>query len=117
MTIRECYESMGADFDEVLVRLRKETMIQRFALKFLQDSSYKELEKSLAEQDYKTAFRMAHTLKGTCANLSFTKLGSAAANLTEALRGGTATAEVPALFDLVKEYYQETICALNALQG
>ena len=37
MTIRECYEELGLDFDAVLSRLINERLVQKFALKFLDD--------------------------------------------------------------------------------
>ena len=35
MTIRECYEKTGSDYESILKRFGSEAMIQRFALKFL----------------------------------------------------------------------------------
>ena len=40
MNIKECYDKMGADFNEVMQRLGSENFIKRFAIKFLDDSSY-----------------------------------------------------------------------------
>ena len=34
MTVRECYEQMGADYEGVLGRLRSEVLIKKFAKKF-----------------------------------------------------------------------------------
>ena len=48
MTLRECYEAMGADYDGVMGRLRSERMVQKFALKFLADPSYELLTRSMA---------------------------------------------------------------------
>ena len=47
MTIRECYESVGSDFDDVLGRLGSENLIRRFAVKFLDDKTFEELENSM----------------------------------------------------------------------
>lgn len=35
MTVRECYEELGSDFDKVLSRLVSEALVKKFALKFL----------------------------------------------------------------------------------
>lgn len=43
MEVRACYEEMGSNFDEVLSRLGSEQMVQRFAIKFLNDKSYETL--------------------------------------------------------------------------
>ena len=88
MTVRECYEQMGADFDNVLGRLGSEQMVQRFALKFLNDTSYQTLEETLKEKNVEQAFRAAHTLKGVCLYLGFDNLFTVSSELTEKLRAG-----------------------------
>ena len=65
MTVQECYESMGSDFEGVLGRMGSEAMVKRFALKFLDDPSYGNLVKAVEEQNAEEAFRAAHTLKGS----------------------------------------------------
>lgn len=40
MTVRECYEELGSDFDKVLSRLVSEALVKKFALKFLDDPSF-----------------------------------------------------------------------------
>ena len=47
MTVKECYEQMGADYEGVLGRLRSEGLIKKFAKKFLDDGS---LQKSSEEE-------------------------------------------------------------------
>ena len=74
MTVKECYEQMGADYEGVLGRLRSEALIKKFAKKFLDDGSYASLKKGLEEQNGEEAFRAAHTLKGVCQNLGFDNL-------------------------------------------
>ena len=41
MTVKECYEQMGADYEGVLGRLRSEVLIKKFAKKFLDDGSFR----------------------------------------------------------------------------
>ena len=74
MTIRECYGELGLDFDAVLSRLVNEKLVQKFALKFLDDPSFQNLKDALDSKDVETAFRAAHTLKGVCLNLGFDNL-------------------------------------------
>ena len=59
MTVKECYESMEADFEGVIGRMGSEEMVKRFALKFLDDPSYSNLEKAIQEQNAEEAFRAA----------------------------------------------------------
>ena len=87
MTVKECYEQMGSDYESVLGRMGSEAMIKRFALKFLQDPSFNNLKENLEKNDGEEAFRAAHTLKGVCLNLGFDELYEVSAEITEKLRG------------------------------
>jgi HPt (histidine-containing phosphotransfer) domain-containing protein len=102
-------------------RLMTEARVTKFALRFLDDPSYRLLTQSLAAEDWGEAFRAAHTIKGVCQNLSFTSLGNAAEALTEALRPGNesarAQADLPALVADLPAAYQTTTAALEELKG
>lgn len=115
MTIQECYQKMGADYEDVLKRLYSEGMIRKFARMFLDDDSYPKLERSLKEENVEEAFRAAHTLKGVCQNLGFTNLYQPTYDLTEVLRTGTLEG-TKELFDSVTCQYKITINAIRALQ-
>ena len=47
MTIQECYEAIGGNYEEVLGRLQSEALIRKFTLKFLEDPSYLQLKLAL----------------------------------------------------------------------
>lgn len=115
MTLKECYQAMDASYDEVISRLRSERMVQKFALKFLNDGSYQLLISSMEEGNCEEAFRAAHTIKGVCQNLDFTRLYRSSSQLSEALRNGF-TPEAPALAEQVKEDYARTTAAIRAFQ-
>lgn len=51
MTVRESYEKIGSNFDEVLRRLGSEALVKRFALKFLNDTSFQDLKDALVKKD------------------------------------------------------------------
>ncbi len=106
MTVRECYEAMGADYEDVLGRLRKDERIQKFVLKLLNDKSYELLMNSMEAGDMAEAFRAAHTLKGVCQNLSITALYHSSAELADRLRDGQEYGEdvVPLLEQVKKDY-------------
>lgn len=116
MTMQACYEAIGADYQEVLGRLRSEKLIQKFVLKFLDDSSYALLCSSMDSGDLDTAFRASHTIKGICANLGFTPLGRSSHDLTEALRAQDSAAAA-GLFPQVKVDYEKTVAAIRAYQA
>jgi len=115
MTLQECYEAMGASYDEVMGRLRSEKIIKKFALRFLDDPSFGLLVTSMEAKDYAEAFRGAHTIKGICANLGFSRLQASSSALTEALRGGW-TPEADALLERTREDYRVTVEALRAFR-
>ena len=115
MTLQECYLALDGDFEEVKHRLPTDRMVQKFVLKFLNDPSYKLLCDSMEAGNYTDAFRAAHTIKGVCQNLSFTRLYESSSQLSEALRSGW-TPEADTLIEQVKADYQVTVDALRALE-
>ena len=64
MTVKECYEKVGSDYEAVLKRLGSEDMLKRFSIKFLDDPSFQSLQENLKAGNTREAFRAAHTLKG-----------------------------------------------------
>lgn len=64
MTIKECYEQIGADYEDVRSRLRSDLLIRKFFLKFPDDKSFGQLKEALKSGDREGAFRGAHTLRG-----------------------------------------------------
>ena len=115
MTLKECYAALGGDYDEAMGRLRSERLVQKFVLKFLDDSSYSLLCRSLEEKNYPEAFRAAHTIKGVCQNLSIDKLQGSSSRLCESLRNGY-TPEADALAEEVRADYAQTVAAIQAFQ-
>ena len=59
MTIQECYKEMGGDFEGVQKRFGGVALVEKFAIKFLSDSSFQDLEDGLKEKDAEKAFRAA----------------------------------------------------------
>lgn len=107
MTLQECYEKLGGDFAAVSSRLPSEKFIQKYVLKFADDKTMELLETSWEGGNFDEAFRAAHTIKGMCQNLSFTRLEKSSSALTEALRGGKSP-EAEGLFMKVREDYALT---------
>ncbi len=116
MDLKEFYTSINGDYEGVVSRLRSEKMVRKFVLKFLNDSSYDNLVKSLEENNYEEAFRASHTTKGICQNLGFTVLGDSSSTLTDALRNGWSEG-AEELVKKVKEDYRQTAEAVKALEA
>ena len=114
MDVKEAYESVGSNYDNVLKRLGSEAMIKRFAVKFLNDPTFQELKNALDAKDAESAFRAAHTMKGICLNLGFDQLYEVSAALTEQLRG-REIAGSEAMYQQVVEQYDRLTAAIKAI--
>lgn len=112
MEVREVYEKMGANYEEVLRRLPSEALIARLVVKFPADGTFQSLKEALEAKNATEAFRAAHTLKGVCQNLGFDNLFQPVFDLTEALRGGSLEGS-DELMPLVEKQYQITIDAIT----
>lgn len=108
MTLDELYQRAGGSCAETLRRIPNEAMLLRFILKFRDDPTYRQLCDSIQAQDWETAFRAAHTLKGVAQNLGFDGLYRSSSALTEHLRGEKPLTE-PALLDAVTADYQSLL--------
>lgn len=114
MTVIECYEKIGGDYENAMSRFRNEALIKRFLPMFLNDPSFRELTAALEKDDAETAFRAAHTLKGVSANLSLARLNSAAVEITEILRAEELL-RAKEYFPNVKEAYDTAFEAIEQL--
>lgn len=115
MTIQECYEKIGEDYQEILSRFGSEAMVKRFAISFLNDPSFEQLKEGLEEKMEKRHFAQS-TLKGVCLNLGFNGLNKLSSELTEKLRGHSTEGTEP-LFEAVKEKYESMIETIRELQN
>lgn len=66
-----------------------QAIVKKFAIKFLDDPSFTDMKKAVAEKNVEDAFRAAHTLKGVCLNLGFSDLYHTSYDITEIFRAGT----------------------------
>ncbi|MCR5654047.1 MAG: Hpt domain-containing protein [Lachnospiraceae bacterium] len=108
MNVKEFYEAIGANYQDVIARLMKDELILRFLNKYKDDVNYDNLEKNVAAGDYKEAFLSVHTLKGLALNLGLSKLGAATGELTEYLRAeGNDPEKVEELMVPIRECHKE----------
>lgn len=118
MDIKTFYDITGGNYEEALSRLMSERIMDKFVRKFTEDPGYNTLIAAMENKDMETAFRAAHTLKGTCLNLGFGKLAEVSSNLTEALRPGNPTPgedELKAMLNAVSESYKNVIKSIEDL--
>ena len=116
MTVQECYEAFGGNYEEVVSRLRTDERILKFLSRVVSDGSYQLLVDSIASGNVDEAFRAAHTLKGVCMNLSITKFAESSSTLTEFLREKRViNDELTPLLEQVKADYELTIGCIKQL--
>lgn len=115
MTLEACYNEMGSDFKTAVAHMGgSEKMLAKFVRKFPNDATAAGLFDAFEKQDWETAFRMAHTLKGLCLNLGLDKLRKSSEELTESLRN-TVADNAPQLLEQVRSDYDMTIRILKDL--
>ncbi len=116
MTVKECYDAMGADYEDVMGRLRKDERVQKFLLKVLDDKSFALLCSSLESRDMSEAFRAAHTMKGVSQNLSLMRLYQSANEMSELLRDRKEYGDdIEPVLKKVQEDYELTIACIRQL--
>lgn len=115
MTLLECYERTGSDYQDVMKRLGNEALIRRIAAKFPKDTSFQKLQEGFLKEDGELAFQGAHALKGICLNLGFTRLGKISSELTESLREKKEMEECRELFETAEIEYKNLTAVLEQL--
>lgn len=117
MNVKEFYESVGGNYEDVLERFGSESFIKKFLLKFLDDKSFSSLEQKINSpvQDVQEKFRACHTLKGVCLNLGLDSLCKPVIELTEVFRAGS-TKDEELLFSEIKKQYEYTCNNLKTLE-
>ena len=115
ITLAEFYARLGGSREELLKRIPTEKMILKFVNMYKADPSYGQLTAAVKVEDWQSAFRAAHALKGVALNLGFERLQAAASTLAEALRGAKPLTD-PSLLEAVTREQEETMAALSALE-
>ena len=115
MTVKECYETMGENYEEVIGRLMVDDRVEKYLKKFRDANDYQKVVESLDAEDYETAFRNVHSIKGLSLNLSFGKLRDSSDKLCEALRGGKPEGDISGLLADMKKDYDVVVDAINQL--
>jgi len=116
MTVRECYDKMGGNYDEALSRLMKEERMAKYLGKFPLGGELNEMDQAIAAGDWETAFRAVHTLKGMALNLSITPLAEASAIFCDEIRPGVAPKnDITQMVAAVHSAYDVAIAAIKEL--
>lgn len=105
MRIEEAMEKMHIDQEVTLGRFcGNVSLLERFIKKFPQDTTFEKLKEGLECKNLEMIENMAHTLKGTSANLGFDQLSQLSANIVMAVRS-RQTEDLEKMFQEVSEEY------------
>ncbi len=114
MNLEEFYAHIGGNYADTIRRLYSEKMVSKFVHKYVDDPTCAELKAAVAAEDWETAFRGAHTLKGVAQNLGFDRLYEVSFTLTEAMRGNKPL-EDKSMLDAVVEQDEKIRAAIAEL--
>ncbi len=106
MNVKQCYLQFGGDYESVLGRLRREQLVEKFLLKFLEDKSFAQFEAAMVSRNYEEGLRAVHTLKGICQNLSFTDLYDSSSQITRAMKERNYEKAIELAPRLSEDYYR-----------
>ena len=51
MTLKECYDALGGNYEDTVRRLYNEKLVEKFLFKFEEDPSFENLKKALEEEN------------------------------------------------------------------
>ena len=116
MKLKECYQAMNGDYDDVMERLPREASIIKFLRRFAENTEFEELKEAAAKQDYKRVFELSHDLKGMAANLGITGFGQLVSGLCEQTRNRQPDEEFEAMLAKADAEYQKVLEAISELE-
>jgi len=114
MTIKEFYDEISGNYQETLGRIMKEERIQKYLVKFAQNTDYDSFVSSLNEKNYEDAFRFVHNIKGMSLNLGLTRLGEISSVVCDELRSGVPTGNIKEDVAVLGDVYNKTLSAIKS---
>ena len=117
MTLQEFAQKSNMELTATISRFGgNEGMLVKFLKKFGQDQTYEELVTAVAQEDYPTVERSAHTLKGVAANLGLEDIRKKSDLIVGAVRNSQYD-QISGLYEQLKVCYEQTVENLNALDA
>lgn len=112
MTLQELYQKIDGSYEQAVMVLRMDKLIDKHIRKFPKNGVTESLIEAGKSMDPKSLFEASHALKGVCANLGLVKIAEAASDIAEEYRPGNARKlsddEVRARLDEIEGLYVKT---------
>ena len=117
MEIKELYEQLNGNYQDVMGRLMKEERVLKYLRMLPKTEDFQLLCDSVAASDWPTAFRASHSLKGMAANLGLTVLFNVSSDLCEEIRDKDPDlgVDMNAMLEAVRAEYEKTINVISTL--
>lgn len=112
MLVKEFYDSVGGDYNQVLNQLGDDDTILEFLKKFFAKDEITSFKEFLANKKYKEAFMCIHNIKGYGLNMALVPLYETADVLCEALRHGKPVIDIEPMVKALCVAYDEISIAL-----
>ncbi|WP_215695197.1 Hpt domain-containing protein [Clostridium sp. MCC353] len=106
---------MDGNYEEAVRLMGSDERIIKYLKLFQKDTNIYVLCSAVKDNDFKTAFHAAHTLKGVALNLSLTSLADRTKELTEMLRSGIPGEGVVSLLQKTKKTHALVMECINTL--
>ena len=113
MNVEECYAKIDESYADAARLFKTDERIIKYFKIIQKDTNLDALCNALEQNDYETAFRAAHTLKGLALNMQFTALADEVSALTELLRSRKANANIMPLLSKTKQTYQTILSYID----
>lgn len=117
MTIKEFYQMMDVDSEDIIARFATEERVKKYLGKLLEDKTFQNLTEAIQKADHEQAFFAVHTLKGVAANLDLKPLYQVCSQLTELLRSQKEPDEAvcKALYAEIRTVYEHIVMLIPAV--
>lgn len=115
MNLERFYKGRDEDYPVILGRfMGNEGLLEKFVRNFPDDPTYQLLCDAMEAGDWEQVEMSAHTLKGVAANLSFSKLFQASADLVNTIRSKELD-KADGFFQEVTRTYKEVVQDISVL--
>ncbi|MDO5572932.1 MAG: Hpt domain-containing protein [bacterium] len=111
---KEALIQAGIQYEEGVYRFGGTPQIyEKYLLKFFDQNDLPMLRQALEDEDYDSAFKIAHNLKGGAGNLSIAAYFDQICELVEALRAGVKDRSLLAMLQKAEALYDTAYCAVK----
>ena len=116
MTVKELYDVLGEDYEEIFERIGADTYIVKYLKKFAAENYLEELCSAFESKNWEEAFKASHSLKGMGLNLGLARLANASSVLCETVRNGAPAVDTEPLIAEVRKEYEFAVSNINKFE-